>query len=100
MNLNMIRKFVLASFLLCSLNSCVYTNVKFPLDEDVWETQIGSKVGTASSHSILWLFAWGDAGTKAAADNGGLTVVNHLDRGIKLYLFGLYTRTDTIAYGD
>jgi hypothetical protein len=95
-----LKKLILGSFLLSSLNSCIYTNVKFPLDRDVWETKIGSKVGTASSHTILWLVAWGDSGTKAAAENGGLTVVNHLDMGVKMYLFGVYSRTDTIAYGD
>jgi hypothetical protein len=82
------------------LSSCVYTDIKIPLDRDVWETKLGTKVGVASNHTVLWLVSWGDAGVKKAAENGGLTKVEHLDMGIQSYLFGVYTRTDTIAYGD
>jgi hypothetical protein len=49
---------------------------------------------------VAWLVAWGDAGTKKAAENGGITVVNHMDIGIESYVFGLYMRRDTIVYGD
>ncbi len=82
------------------LSGCLYTNTRFPLDEDLWQTELGSKVGVASSHSVAWLVAWGDAGTKKAAENGGITVVNHMDMGIESYVFGLYVRRDTIVYGD
>ncbi len=82
------------------LSSCVYTDVKFPLDRDVWETKMGTKVGVASTHTVLWLVSWGDAGVKKAAENGDLKVVNHLDMGVRSYLFGVYSSTDTIAYGD
>lgn len=71
-----------------------------PLDEDTWETRLGDKVGTASSHSILWLVSWGDSGTKAAAIDGKISVINHLDRGFQSYFFGAYTKTTTIAYGE
>ena len=82
------------------LSGCLYTNTRFPLDEDLWQTELGSKVGVASSHSVAWLVAWGGAGTKKAAENGGITVVNHMDMGIESYVFGLYVRRDTIVYGD
>ena len=82
------------------LSSCVYTDIKIPLDMDVWETKLGTKVGIASNHSVLWLVSWGDAGVKKAAENGGLHTVNHLDLGVQSYFFGTYIRTDTIAYGD
>ena len=82
------------------LSGCLYTNTRLPLDEDLWQTELGSKVGVASSYSIAWLVAWGDAGTKKAAENGGITVVNHMDIGIESYVFGLYLRRDTIVYGD
>jgi hypothetical protein len=94
------RKFILASTLLSLLSGCVYSNIRFPLDEDLWKTELGSKVGTSSSYSVAWLVAWGDAGVKKAAENGGITVVNHMDMGIESYLFGLYVRRDTIVYGD
>jgi hypothetical protein len=83
-----------------SLSGCLYTKIRVPLDDDVWETKLGSRVGVASTHSVLWLFAWGDAGTKDAAKNGDITVVHHMDLGITSYLAGLYTRRDTIVYGD
>jgi hypothetical protein len=54
----------------------------------------------ASNHSVLWLFAWGDAGVKKAAENGGLKVVNHMDMGVQSYVFGLYMKRETIVYGD
>jgi hypothetical protein len=94
------RKFILASTLLSLLSGCVYSNIRFPLDEDLWKTELGSKVGTSSSYSVAWLVAWGDAGVKKAAENGGITVVNHMDMGIESYPFGLYVRRDTIVYGD
>lgn len=82
------------------LSSCVYTDIKIPLDRDVWETKMGTKVGIASNYSILWLVAWGDAGVKEAAKNGNLTVVHHLDTRFQSYFFGAYSKSDTIAYGD
>lgn len=81
-------------------SGCVYSNIRMPLDEDLLKTEFGSKTGISSNYSVLWLVAWGDAGVKKAADNGGLKVVNHVDMGVKSFLFGLYTRRDTIAYGD
>jgi len=86
--------------LCCSVSGCLYSNIRFPLDEDLWKTELGNKVGVASNHSVAWLVAWGDAGVKEAAKNGDITTINHMDMGIKSYLFGLYTRRDTIVYGD
>ena len=93
------KKILLLILATMLLSSCLYTNVKFPLDKDVWKTKLGTKVGVASNHTVLWLISWGDAGVKRAAENGHLEVVEHLDMGVKSYLFGTYTRTDTIAYG-
>jgi hypothetical protein len=89
---------ILTLSVICS--GCMYSNIRFPLDEDLWNTELGSKVGTASNYSIAWLVAWGDAGVEAAAKNGDITVVNHMDMGIESYVFGLYMRRDTIVYGD
>lgn len=94
------KKIILASTLLSLLTGCIYSDIRLPLDEDLWKTEMGSKVGVSSSYSIAWLVAWGDAGVKKAAENGGITVVNHMDMGIESYLFGLYMRRDTIVYGD
>ncbi len=83
-----------------STSGCLYMNVRVPLDENFDKTDLGTKEGHASSTSILWLFAWGDAGTKAAATNGGISVIKHADRQVFVLGFGLYTRLTTVLYGD
>ena len=83
-----------------ALSGCAYVNVKTPLDTDLDKTTMGSKVGTSSLESVLWIAAWGDAGVKAAAENGNITVVNHVDQQTFSVLFGVYTKVTTIAYGD
>ena len=94
------KRILCALLAVVSLSGCLYTNIRFPLDEDLWKTELGTKTGSASNHSILWLFAWGDAGVKKAAENGGVTVINHMDMGIESYFFGAYIRRETIVYGD
>ena len=93
-------KRIAATLLLISLNACVYTNIAIPLDNDLDRTQLGSKTGEASSYGILWLVAWGDAGSKAAAENGHITVINQADRKFFSILFGAYTKVTTVVYGD
>ena len=51
-------------------------------------------------YSILWLVAWGDASTAAAAMEGSLKTINHMDMEFFNILFGVYTRQTTIVYGD
>ena len=82
------------------LVGCLYMNVKVPYDTDLNKTALGQKVGKAHSQSVLWLVAWGDAGTAAAAKDGNITTVNHMDQEVFSILFGLYTKTTTVAYGD
>lgn len=90
---------ILFPFLLfCS--ACIYSEVKLPLDTDLNETSLGEKVGRSSLQSVAYLFAWGDASTHAAAENGGITVIKHLDAEYNSYFFGLYSKRTTIAYGD
>jgi TRL-like protein family len=82
------------------LSGCVYSHVLTPYDTDLNKTVLGQKQGKASMESVLWLVAWGDASTAAAAKQGGLTTVNHMDREILFVMFGLYSKTTTIVYGD
>ena len=82
------------------LPSCVYGNFSAPLDTDLNVTQLGDKTGEAAAHSVLWLVAWGDAGTAAAARDGGITTITHMDRHTLYILWGLYFRSTTIVYGD
>lgn len=94
------RKIAMIIAISSLLTGCIYTNIRFPLDEDLWKTELGTKVGRSSNYSVLWLFAWGDAGVKAAAEQGDVKVINHMDMGIESYFFGAYIRRDTIVYGE
>jgi hypothetical protein len=82
------------------LSGCLYSHVTVPLSINLNETNVGSKKGEASIYSVLWLFAWGDSGAAAAAKNGDITTMTHMDRELYGILFGIYTRTTTIVYGD
>lgn len=82
------------------LQSCFYANVVVPLDTDAEETRLGSKIGRSKTQSLFYLVAWGDAGVHAAAKEGGITHITHLDRRYYSILFGLYAENETIAYGD
>ena len=91
---------------LCALLStmltpgCIFMKVQRPHDKNYDRTELGAKVGRSELKSVLWLFAWGDAGTKAAAENGNLTVINHADVEYFTVLLGLYSRITTVVYGD
>jgi len=90
---------VMAGILLFG-NSCMYTDIQMPMDKDFDKTELGQLEGEASTHSVLYLFSWGDSGSKAAADQGDLKVIRHADRKVLSVLFGLYTRITTVVYGD
>ena len=83
-----------------ALPSCVYADVTMPLDTDLDKTVLGSKTGKSEAFSILWLVAWGDAGTKSAAEQGAIKTVNHADQNYFSILWGLFSRQTTIVYGD
>ncbi len=90
----------MALFFFFLVEGCVYSSVQRPLDTDFDKTTLGTKVGESHFQSFLWLFAWGDAGSKAAADQGGIKTIHHADVHFKTVLFGLYTRMTTVVYGD
>ncbi len=96
MKRNLGRLAVVAALL--GLGGCI--NITTPLDTNLHDTRLGALRGEASSHSVLLLFAWGDAGTHAAAEDGGLEIVRHADQ--RLFAVGpfIYTRYTTVVYGD
>jgi len=97
----MLKKFTILLCLLALFSSgCLYTNIQRPMDKDFHFTDLGTKEGRASNRSILWLYAWGDAGTRAAAENGDISVIKHADQEMLFVLFGLYFRITTVVYGD
>lgn len=92
---------IFALLLVCSsFSGCLYSKIKVPLDKDASQTVLGSKVGMASNQSVMWLVAWGDGGTEAAARNGGIQVIHHMDEERFALFFGAYVRITTIVYGD
>ncbi|MBT8340452.1 MAG: hypothetical protein HKP58_11910 [Desulfatitalea sp.] len=88
---------LLALFL---FSGCAYVHSKTPFDDDLNNTDLGEKRGTAEAYSVLWLVAWGDASYAAAAKNGNIEVLKHADQETLQVLFGLYTRWRVIVYGD
>ena len=91
---------LIGAALLALTPGCVYTSVQIPLDTNLNQTKLGDKVGESSFQSVLWVAAWGDAGTQAAAEQAGITTINHADRKIYSILFGLYYKQTTVVYGE
>ncbi len=94
------KRLWLLLFSLPLFTSCIYTNIQQPLDRDLEASRLGDKVGRSHYKSVLWLVAWGNAGTQAAAQDGGLTVIHHADQQIFSILNGLYFKQTTILYGE
>ena len=94
------KLFVAGLAIMFFLSGCLYTHVLAPYDTNLDKTTLGQKTGKSAMQSVLWLFAWGDASTAAAAKQGGLNTVNHMDREFLNVVFGVYTQTTTIVYGD
>lgn len=83
-----------------SLQSCILTNIQVPLDTDLQNTELGEKTGESSFQSVLGLVSWGNAGTQAAAADGGITTLTHADQKIFSVLWGVYYRQSTVVYGN
>jgi len=90
----------LAAALVYIASGCAYMHVQRPLGTNFDNTQLGSREGRSNSYSVLWLVAWGDAGTKAAATQGDIKIIRHADTEVKCVLLGLYSRITTVVYGD
>jgi hypothetical protein len=74
----------------------IYTDVSGPVA--IGSAGSSSKVGEASSEAIICV-ATGDSSIKAAAANGGITKIHHVDYHVKSVL-GLYTKHTTTVYGE
>ena len=82
-----------------SLQGCVYSSVTIPLDTDLQNTELGDKSGESSIYSVLGLISWGDSGTKAAAENGGISTLTHADQHYFSILGFVFVEQTTIVYG-
>ncbi len=98
--MKVLKLFALIGVLIFLGTGCLYSHVVTPYDSNLDRTVLGQKKGTASMYSILGLVAWGDASSAAAAKEGGITTLNQMDREFLNVVFGIYTKTTTIVYGD
>lgn len=76
-----------------------YTNVRGPIAATSKEDWSDKKVGSATAKSILGLIATGDASIQAAAKNGGITKIHHVDHETRSVL-GVIAEFTTIVYGE
>ena len=76
----------------------LYTEVQLPVTATE-ASGSASKVGTATCTSILSLLATGDCSINAAAKNGGITKIHHVDWQARNIL-GLYGEYHVSVHGD
>jgi hypothetical protein len=100
MIMNFFKLVATALIVMFLFTGCLYTHILMPYDTNLDKTVLGQKTGKAVMYSVLGLVAWGDASTAAAAKQGGLSTVNHMDKEFLNIVFGIYTETTTIVYGD
>ena len=82
------------------VSGCVYSDVRVPMSGEFRNTRTVTRSGEATTRSVAWLVAWGDAGLQKAAENGGLTTLEYADRAFVNVLFGLYMSNTTVVYGN
>ena len=83
-----------------TLCGCIYSNVRVPMSSEFRTTRTAAKSGEATTHSVAWLVAWGDAGLQKAAANGQLSSIEYADRAFVNIAFGLYMSNTTVVYGN
>ncbi len=79
------------------LSATMYTDVKAPVA--VTGNSGASKVGTSKAQSYLGIVAVGDASIDAAAKQGGITKIHHVDEHATNVL-GVFARYEVIVYGE
>jgi TRL-like protein family len=102
----MLKRLVLASSCAVLLAGCalghgpvvapVTIDLKGPVSAGPAMT--GSKVGRAEAWGIV-VFATGDASISAAAKNGGINRIHHVDHET-MNILGIYAKYTTIVYGE
>ncbi len=76
-----------------------FSSTEAPIDTDLNNTDLGSKMGKSSSICVLALFSFGDASISTAAQHGNIDIVKHADYRY-LSVLGLFQSFTTIVYGD
>lgn len=80
----------------------ILTEVKGPVATQTFEMAVQAgelKKGTSSAEGFLGLVAQGDASIQAAAEDGGITNIHHIDFETRSIL-GLYVKYTTVVYGQ
>lgn len=78
----------------------LFNDTSTPVDIAFESNAIGPASGRSAASSVLGLFSWGDCSVQSAARAGNLATVNHVDAEVTNVLFGLYTRYETVAWGE
>ncbi len=78
-----------------------FNNTTAPLSTEyaVATPVLGTRSGQASASNVLGLFAFGDCGIRAAAENGKLRTVSYADY-TNFNILGIYQRTTVTVYGN
>lgn len=102
------KKLLMASVFGAALCGCVsapfvpptgmVAQVKAPLSTD-GNWKVGLKSGSASSQSVLGLYAWGDCSITAAAEAGGLKRIDYVDYEYD-NVIGVWQKVTVTAYGE
>jgi hypothetical protein len=74
----------------------LYSNQKAPM---FGGRVAGTISGEATCHNVLFLFGWGDCSISAAAADGNINVIRHVDYQLVNY-FLFYQGFTTIVYGE
>ena len=103
---------MIPALLVLALSGCLYTNVHRPrayrsaTPLDIRASKTNPRVrGEACNQSVLFLFAWGDAGYAAATKDAmkgyeGLFLYDvKSDIKARSYVFGLYSKMCTVVTG-
>jgi hypothetical protein len=77
----------------------IYSDISAPVTTNGLERVGATKVGTAESMSILGLVSRGDCSIAAAARNGGITRVQHVDYHFS-NIVGVIQRLTIKVYGE
>ena len=76
-----------------------FSSTEAPIDTDLNNTDLGSKMGKSSAVCVLALFSFGDASIGTAARDGNIQIVKHADYKY-LNVLGLFQSFTTVVHGD
>jgi hypothetical protein len=80
-----------------NLIGVIYTSVMIPTAAT--SNEVGTKVGKSQAMSILGIYAGGDASIDAAAKDGNIKKISHVDTE-RFGVLGIYYRQTTMVYGN